>query len=128
MTEWISLAEALAIHDAQLAEHGGLAGVRDMTVLESALAPPQQLQAYGVPEPDLARSAAALAFGIARNHAFVDGNKRTSLVATQTFLILNGGDLQDTQAEKVEIWTDIGAGKMDEEAIAQWIRKHLEKK
>ena len=128
MTEWVSLAEALAIHDAQLAEHGGSAGVRDMTVLESALARPQQLQAYGDPAPDLARLAAALAFGIARNHAFVDGNKRTSLVATQTFLILNGVDLQATHAEKVEIWTDIGAGKMDEDAIAEWIRKHLEKK
>ena len=128
MTEWVSLAEALAIHDAQLAEHGGSAGVRDMTVLESALARPQQLQAYGDPAPDLARLAAALAFGIARNDAFVDGNKRTSLVATQTFLILNGVDLQATHAEKVEIWTDIGAGKMDEDAIAEWIRKHLEKK
>ena len=93
MILWIDRRLALAIHERQLAEHGGGGGVRDETLLESALARPQQLFAYGEPPPDLAALAASLAFGLARNHPFVDGNKRTALVAYFTFLSLNGAEL-----------------------------------
>ena len=85
---WIETSVVRAIHDAQLAEHGGLAGVRDEGLLESALARPQNLLAYGM--PDVADCAAAYGFGIARNHPFSDGNKRTAFVCTELFLALNG--------------------------------------
>ena len=81
MIAWLEKALVLAIHDRQLAEHGGTGGVRDEGLLESALARPQQLHAYGDPAPDLADLAAALAYGLARNHPFLDGNKRTAAVA-----------------------------------------------
>src|SRR3989304_7695701 len=93
MIVWLEKALVLAIHDRQIAEHGGSAGVRDEGLLEPALARPQQLHAYGDPAPDLARLAASLASGLARNHPFVDGNKRTAAVACETFLELNGARL-----------------------------------
>ena len=99
MIVWIRRAFALASHDRQLAEHGGSSGVRDEGMLESALARPQQLQAYGDPPPDLADLAASLAFGLARNHPFVDGNKRTAAVACETFIMLNGASLDATDLE-----------------------------
>ena len=86
MIVWIERALALALHERQLAEHGGGTGVRDEGLLESALAKPQQLFAYGDPPPDLAGLAASLAFGLARNHPFVDGNKRSAFVAAELFL------------------------------------------
>ena len=94
MIVWIEKRFALAIHDRQLSEHGGIPGVRDDTLLDSALARPQQLHAYGNPPPDLADLAASLAFGLARNHPFLDGNKRTAAVACEAFIVLNGGILQ----------------------------------
>jgi death on curing protein len=123
VTEWLSITVVLAIHDAQIAEHGGSDGVRDMGVLESAIARPQHPEAYGA--PDLAALAAALAYGIAQNHGFVDGNKRTSAVATETFLELNGATLTATDAEIVETWSELGAGKLSEDALADWIRARL---
>ena len=126
MIEWVTTTVVLAIHDEQIAEHGGLDGIRDMNALESALARPQNLLAYG--KPDLADLAAAYAFGIANNHAFVDGNKRTSEVVTRTFLILNGSDLRATDAEKVQTWSDLGAGNLSEDAFADWLRQRLTKK
>jgi death-on-curing protein len=124
--EWVSPAVVLAIHDAQIAEHGGSDGVRDMAVLESAIARPQNLFAYG--EPDIAALAAAYAFGIAKNHGFVDGNKRTSAVVTHTFLILNGTDIDATDAEKVQAWSDLGAGLISEDGFAEWLRIRIVKK
>jgi death-on-curing protein len=126
VTEWLSITVVLAIHDAQIAEHGGSDGVRDMGALESAIARPQHLEAYGA-APDLAAMAAALAYGIAQNHGFVDGNKRTSAVATETFLELNGATLTATDAEIVETWSELGAGKLSEDALADWIRARLGK-
>jgi death on curing protein len=122
---WITTAVVLAIHDAQIVEHGGSEGLRDHNLLESALARPRNLFAYGSPRPDLAALAAAYAFGIARNHAFIDGNKRTSLIVTQTFVNLNGMDLAADDAEMLQVWSDLGAGNLSEEALADWIRKKL---
>jgi death-on-curing protein len=123
--DWLTLADVLAIHDEQIAEHGGSAGVRDLGVLESALARPQNLMGYG--KPDLAALAAAYAFGIAKNHGFIDGNKRTSAVATELFLELNGSSLTATDTELVQTWTDLGAGTLSEEALADWLRPRLQK-
>ena len=125
MIDWLTLDAVLAIHDEQIAEHGGSDGVRDLGVIQSALARPQNLAANG--EPDLAALAAALAFGIAKNHGFIDGNKRTSSVATETFLELNGAILIATDAEVVQTWADLGAGTLSEEALADWLRPRLEK-
>lgn len=128
MISWISKSVVLAIHDQQIAEHGGSSGLRDDTVFESALARPQNLLAYGDPRPDLPALAAAYAFGIAKNHAFVDGNKRTSYVVTRTFLILNGLDITATQIETLTVWIQLGAGKLSEEAVADWLTRHTAKK
>src|ERR687888_342866 len=94
MIVWLEKALVLAVHDRQVAEHGGSPGVRDEGLLESALARPQQLHAYGDLAPDLAELAAALAYGLARNHPFVDGNKRTAAVCCETFVELNGAAIE----------------------------------
>ena len=125
MTRWVALSAVLAIHEEQLAEHGGLDGIRDRGLLESALHRPRDLQSYG--QPDLADLAAAYAFGIARNHPFLDGNKRTSAVVTRLFLRLNGHDLDATQAERLVIWLALGAGETTEQALAGWMRSRLVK-
>ena len=117
---WIDIAVLRAAHDEQLAEHGGGAGTRDEGLLDSAVARARNQAAYG--EPDLADLAAAYGFGIARNHPFVDGNKRTALVAIELFLLLNGVELQATDAECVLTILDLAAGKLDEAALAAWIR------
>jgi len=124
MVVWLEKALALAIHDRQLAEHGGSAGVRDEGLLESALARPQQLHAYGDPAPDLADLAAALAHGLARNHPFVDGNKRTAHVAYRTFLALNGTELDATDGEKYLTMLALAEGKLSERDFAAWLRVH----
>ncbi len=98
--EWVRLDVVVAIHAAQLAEHGGLDGVRDQNGLESALASPQNLAAYGDPKPDIAALAAQYAFAIARKQVFIDGNKRTALGVCRTFLLLNGHNLIATNEEK----------------------------
>ena len=125
MTRWVALSAVLAIHEEQLAEHGGLDGIRDRGLLESALHRPRDLQSYG--QPDLADLAAAYAFGIARNHPFLDGNKRTSAVVTRLFLRLNGHDLDASQAERLAIWLALGAGETTEQALADWMRSRLVK-
>ena len=112
------------MHDRQLAEHGGGEGVRDAGLLESALQRPVNKFAYG--EPDLFDLAAAYAYGIARNHPFVDGNKRTALVASFTFLKLNGLRMTSTQAENVAVFLALAAGELDEDALAAWLREHAE--
>ena len=125
MIVWLEKALALAIHDRQLAEHGGSPGVRDEGLPESALARPQQLHAYGDPVPDLAGLAAALAHGLARNHPFVDGNKRTAHVSYRTFLALNGAELVATDEEKYLTMLALAEGKLAERDFAAWLRERL---
>ena len=122
MSDWIWLDPAViyAVHNAQLAEHGGSAGVCDAGLLESALARPQNLLAYG--EPDACDLAAAYGFGIARNHPFIDGNKRTAFVAVELFLNLNGFSLMATDVECVMTMLALAAGELSEEAFARWLR------
>ena len=120
---WVAIEVAQAAHLEQLADHGGAAGVRDARLLESAMARPQNLVAYG--EPDAAELAAAYAFGIARNHPFVDGNKRTAAVVSETFLVLNGYQLAASDAELVVAFLALAAGELSEEEIVDWFRTHL---
>lgn len=125
MIVWIDRTLALAIHERQLAEHGGGIGVRDEPLLESALARPQQLFAYGDPPPDLATLAASLAFGLARNHPFVDGNKRTAAVACELFLALNDAALQASNVELYPAYLSLAEGSLDEAGFADWLRPRL---
>lgn len=120
---WIDIEVALVAHEEQLAEHGGAAGIRDRSMLESALARPHNLIAYG--EPDVADLAASYAFGIARNHPFVDGNKRTALVVSETFLMLNGYTLTATDAEVVVAILALAAGELSVDELADWFRGHI---
>jgi death-on-curing protein len=122
---WLLEETITAIHHRQIAEHGGSEGLRDEGLLLSALARPQNLLAYGEPAPDLASFAAAYAYGIARNHPFVDGNKRTALVVARTFLILNGVDLETTQDDKVLTFLSLAEGAVSEEELADWIRRRI---
>jgi death-on-curing protein len=117
---WVTKSVVLAIHEQQIAEHGGTQGIRDIGLLESALARPQNLTAYG--EPDLAGMAAAYAFGIARDHPFLDGNKRTSYVATLVFLRLNGLDTSSDEATRLQIWMNLAAGDLTEDQLGEWLR------
>jgi len=126
MIVWVEKPLVLAIHDRQIAEHGGSAGTRDEGLLESALARPQQLHAYGDPTPDLAGLAAALASGIARNHPFLDGNKRTAHVAYRTFLELNGADLDATDEDKYVTMLALAEGKLAERDFAAWLRARVQ--
>jgi death on curing protein len=123
VTEWVALAVVLAIHDEQIAEHGGEDGILDIGLLESALHRPRNLLAYS--EPDLADLAACYAYGVANNHAFVDGNKRTSAVVTRLFLRLNGAELDASEADKLETWEALGAKQISEAEMAAWIRQRL---
>jgi len=121
---WIDPDILLTAHDEQLAEHGGASGIRDMGLFESALARPQNLAVYG--EPDAAALAASYAYGLAKNHAFVDGNKRTALVALEYFLALNGFELTADDSQCVLVILSIASGAFSEEELANWIRKHLQ--
>lgn len=125
MIVWLEVALVKAIHDRQLAEHGGSPGVRDETLLESALARPQQRYAYGDPAPGLAELAASLAFGLARNHPFVDGNKRTAHVAYRTFLALNGAELEASDEDKYLNMLALAEGRLNEQDFAAWLRQHI---
>jgi death-on-curing protein len=123
---WVREDVVLAVHLRQLSEHGGGEGVRDEGLLRSALARPQNLLAYGDPPPDLASLAAAYAYGLARNHPFVDGNKRTALIVARLFLLLNGTDLVATQEEKYSTFLALAAGELSEVDLADWVRSHLD--
>ena len=125
MIAWLAKAAVLAIHDRQIAEHGGSAGRRDEGLLESALARPQQLHAYGDPAPDLADLAAALAYGLARNQPFVDGNKRTAAVCCETFVELNGATLGADDADLYPQYHALAQGKLAERDFAAWLRERL---
>jgi len=122
---WVREDVVLAIHRRQLAEHGGSDGVRDGGLLSSALARPKNLVAYGEPAPDAAALAASYAYGIAKNHPFVDGNKRTALVVARTFLLLNGLDLSASQEEKYRTFLSLAEGRLSEEDLAEWLRQRL---
>jgi death-on-curing protein len=125
VTKWVTKPVVLAVHEQQIAEHGGTQGIRDVGLLESALARPQNLAAYG--EPDIAAMAAAYAFGIARNQPFLDGNKRTSSVVARVFLILNGFDVTADEATRLQVWLSLGAGDLAEEELANWLRSNIAK-
>ena len=122
MTVWLSRALILAIHDEQLAEHGGAIGVRDNGLLDSAFARP--LNRAGYDEPDVAELAAVYAVAIARNHPFVDGNKRTGYVALETFLRLNGCVFLASDAEAVVATLAMAAGDMPDDEFTAWVRHH----
>ena len=128
MTDWVWIdpTVVLAVHEAQLAEHGGSTGVRDIRLLESALARPMNLVAYG--EPDFAELAASYGFGIARNHPFVDGNKRTAMVSVELFLRLNGYHLFADDAACVLTMLAVAAGEMDEASFAAWLRRNCKER
>ncbi len=119
---WLEAGVLRAVHDEQLAEHGGAAGVRDNGLFESALARPRQLASYG--DPDLADLAAAYGYGLAKNHPFVDGNKRTAFVAVELFIDCNGHALVADDADCVLTMLAVAAGTMDEAQFADWIRQH----
>ena len=125
MIIWIERPLAIAIHERQLAEHGGGIGVCDDNLLHSALARPQQLHAYGNPVPDLADFAASLAFGLARNHPFVDGNKRTAHVCYRVFLALNGADVEASDEDKYVTMIGLAEGSLSEAEFATWLRQHI---
>ncbi|KAA0575880.1 type II toxin-antitoxin system death-on-curing family toxin [Azospirillum sp. B21] len=120
---WVSAHVVKAIHDEQLAEHGGPSGIRDAGLLESALARPQNAAAYG--GPDAADLAASYAYGIARNHPFVDGNKRTALVVAELFLDLNGYALLADDASCVVTFLALAEGALSEADLAGWLRANI---
>ena len=120
---WIDRAVLIAVHEMQLAEHGGGTGLGDANLLESALSRPLNLAAYG--EPDVCALAAAYGYGISRNHAFIDGNKRTALVATELFLRLNGWRLIISDADCVLTMLNLAAGELSEDDFSAWLRSHV---
>jgi death-on-curing protein len=123
--EWLENALIVAIHDEQLAIHGGLSGLRDAAMLESALDRPRNKWAYESAElPELA---AAYGYGIAKNHPFVDGNKRTSLLAIYTFLGVNGVDFVVAEADAATMILSLAAGEVSEESLTRWIRDNWPK-
>ena len=128
MIIWITQPLALAIHERQMAEHGGGTGIRDEALLESALARPQQLHVYGDPPPDLADLAASLAYGLARNHPFVDGNKRTAHVCYRAFLAINDVELDASSEDKYLQMLSLAEGSLGEADFAAWMRPRLRSK
>lgn len=120
---WVGEAVALAAHHEQIAEHGGGAGIRAEGLFQSAMARPQNLAAYG--EPDAAAIAAAYAYGIARNHPFIDGNKRTAAVVSETFLVINGFRLTVDDAELVVQFLALAAGELSEAELVDWFRANI---
>ena len=123
---WIDARAIIAIHDEQLAEHGGAAGTRDQGLLASALSRPINLAAYE--KPDAAALAASYAVGLAKNHPFVDGNKRTAFVALELFLALNGFELNASDVDCVLTMLAVASGEMDESMLAEWIRHNIKKR
>jgi len=124
---WVTKSALLLLHDESLAMHGGRAGMRDEGLLDSALAKPLNVVAYADPEhpPDLATLAASYCFGLAKNHAFVDGNKRAAFLATGLFLHLNAHRLVATQADATQTMLGVAAGDVSEDAFATWLRQRV---
>jgi death on curing protein len=123
---WIDKGALTLLHDDSVAEHGGAAGIRDSGLLDSALARPLNLAAYG--EPDVAALAASYGVGLAKNHAFVDGNKRAAFLAVGLFLALNGWRLKVGQAEATVTMLAVASGELDEAQFADWIRQHAQRR
>lgn len=126
MWNWIDKRVLQLLHDESLAEHGGASGVRDEGLLDSALARPLNLAAYA--EPDAAELAASYALGLAKNHAFIDGNKRAGFLAMGLFLFLNGYRLTASQADATVTMLAVAAGELDETQLADWVRRNLVKR
>jgi death-on-curing protein len=120
---WVGASIVFAVHDRQLAEHGGLDGIRDRPLIESALARPQNLAAYG--NPDAADLAAAYAFGLSRNHGFLDGNKRTAWVIARLFLADNGTRIKFDPFEAIATMQAVAAGSLAEDELAAWFRQRI---
>ena len=123
MTVWLTRALLLAVHDEQIAEHGGASGIRDVGLLESAIARP--LDHAGYDGADIAAVGALYALAIARNHPFVDGYKRTAFVALETFLVLNGVALTAGDAEATVMMLDMAAGTVGDAAFIAWVRRSV---
>lgn len=121
---WIDRQVLLLLHEESLVEHGGASGLRDEGLLDSALARPLNLALYG--EPDVADLAAAYSVGLTKNHPFVDGNKRVAFLALGLFLALNGYRLRTTQVDATLTMFSAAAGEISEQALARWIRAHIE--
>ncbi len=119
--KWITREIVLAVHARSLRDHGGAAGVRDEGLLESAIDRPKNLAAYG--EPDIFELAASLLFGMAKNHPFVDGNKRTAFLSAYVFLGVNGWELNSDESEAAAIVFDLAGGQVSEEELCLWIRE-----
>lgn len=122
---WVGERVVLAMHDAQLAQFGGLDGVRDLNALRSALARPEQLAVYGDPPPDAAALAAAYAYGLARSHAFSDANKRTAWAVARVFLLDNGHQLRFVMTDMVETMVQLAQDAMSQDQFADWLRQRL---
>lgn len=123
--KWLARRDVEAIHARQIADYGGLRGLRDEGMLESALARPMNLAAYG--EPSIFALAAAYAFGIARNHPFVDGNKRTAFMVSGVFLEYNGFELIADESDVVVTFLALAAGKLNESELAEWFQQNVKK-
>jgi len=123
--EWIPIETVLAIHEQQIKEHGGRSGIRDIGLLESALTAPQNLFYYENPKPHLSKIAAAYGSGLARNHPFIDGNKRVSLVVCELFLVINDAQLTATEKEKYQIFSDLAANNISIGKFCSWIKSHF---
>jgi death-on-curing protein len=121
--KWVDKSALLLLHDESLAEHGGLQGLRDEGLLDSALARPLNLAAYN--DPDVCELAASYCVGLAKNHPFVDGNKRAAFLALGLFLYSNGQRLTATQAEATLAVLAVAAGEWDEATLAAWLREHI---
>ena len=121
--KWVLEAVVRAIHDEQISEHGGLQGVRDLALLQSAISRPQNLANYG--NPDIAALAASYVIGLAKNHPFNDGNKRTAFVVLELFLALNNYELTADDGACVITMLKVAAGDMNDEELATWIRLHI---
>lgn len=123
--QWVRRDTIFAVHDKQLAVHGGLDGIRDLNAVESALNRAQNLIAYGKPPPDVADLAAAYIYGIATSHGFSDGNKRTAWVIGRLFLAINGATLAFKEVDVINFMQAVAAGMMTEQQVAEWIRQRL---
>ena len=120
---WVDKRALLLLHDESLAEHGGTPGLRDESLLDSALARPLNLAAYG--QPDAAALAASYGVGVAKNHAFVDGNKRAAFLCVGLFLAINGWRLKASQLEATSAMLAVAGGEFEEAVFAEWLRRHL---
>ena len=122
---WVRRDLVYAVHDMQLARHGGRAGLRDQNLVESALSRPEQLHTHGQPPPDAAQLAAAYAYGLARNHGFSDGNKRTAWVVARVFLADNDIQLAFSEIDAIHTMQAVASGTLDEQPLAVWFRQRM---